>query len=151
MHTFINTSRPDCPIDTMLSISPPFHLDDRPVVHLHPLHPVHDQAQQRDAHKDHHAPIERLQIHRRRIGPKRPEEDEQHVRQADEVDRDPEAAQAPASRGQELRVVEATVENAADGREVCKHEGDDLQGDDGVEGDGGAKVDEGEEGGDQAG
>lgn len=126
-------------------------MDDRPVIHLHPLHPVHCQTQRRNAHEYHHAPIERRQLHWRRVGPEGPEENEQGVRQADDVNRDTEAAQAPASRGQELRVVEAAVEDAADGREIREHQGDDLKGDDGVEGDGGAKVDEGEESGDQAG
>ena len=46
---------------------------------------------------------------------------------------------------------EAAIEHAGDGRHVCHHEGDEVEGNDGVECDVRAEVDEGQDEGEEAG
>ena len=120
-------------------------------IHLPPLHDVHDSSQEHDTDKDDDAPVERRDVHRGSIRPQRPEEGKNHVTDPGDVGGDTPAAEAPACRRQEFWLEDPAVEDAADGDGVGRHERGDLEGDDGVEGDGGADVDEREQIRDDAG
>ena len=118
---------------------------------MSPLHDVRNRSQDHDAHEDDDTPVERRGVHGRAVGPQRPEKGKDGVADAEHVHRHPPAAEAPACRGQELWLENAAVEDTADRHGVGGHERGDLEGDDGVEGHGGADVDEGEEAGEDAG
>lgn len=102
-----------------------------------------------DEHDD--TPVEAQNIGRRSLRPEAPEEGKGRVEEGEGVDGDAPPAERPAAVWQELRVVDAAVEDAADGRHVGDHEGDEVERDDGVEGGVGADVDEGEQDGEHAG
>lgn len=123
---------------------------DRATIHLAALNDVHEQGKDEDTDEQDDAPVEGIQSDGKRVGPEGPEEGEEDIDQADDVDGDAPFAETPARRGDELWVGDAAVENAADGHGVGQHESADLEGDDGVESGGGAEVDEGEEHGDDA-
>ena len=111
---------------------------------------VVSHAQHGDADEHDDGPVEVLQVDGGDVGPKGPEEGKGDVGEADDVDGDAKAAEAPAGGREQVRVVEAAVEHARDGDGVGEHEGDNLQADDGVEGHVGADVDAGQQGADEA-
>ena len=65
-----------CPLS---SVPSPFHSCDRSDINIPSLDEVHGQTQDRDYHKDQHAPIKCYRINRRRVGPEGPEEGEDSV------------------------------------------------------------------------
>jgi len=118
---------------------------------MSPFHKVRNDSRNHDADEDDDTPVERRGVHGRAVGPQRPEEGKDGVADPEDVHRHPPAAEAPACRGQELWLEKAAVEDTADRDGVGGHERGDLEGDDGVEGDRGADVDEREEAGEGAG
>ena len=82
--------------------------------------------------------------------PEGPEERKQRIRQPYHIDPNPIPTQTPATGEQQLRGAKTPVENAADGHDVREHQRHELEGDDSIERNGGADVDEREERGDDA-
>lgn len=121
------------------------HQGHRPHIRLPSLQQISSRAGNDQDRKHEDSPIEILQGDRGGAGPEAPEKDKDGVDQTDAVDGDAEAAEAPSGFGEEFRVLDAAVEDAGDGDDVREHEGGELKGDDGVEGGGGADVDEGED------
>ena len=106
------------------------------------LEEVHEQTDDGDADEDDDGPVEAVDGDGVRVGPEGPEKGEGDVEQTRGVDGDTPFAQAPACRGKQLRVVDAAVEDAADGDGVGEHDGDGLQRGDGVKGGFGPEVDQ---------
>ena len=90
-------------------------------------HADHDSGDEHDAR-----PVEALHGHADLVRPERPEECVGGVQKRTGVDGDSPLAQAPLAFGQECWVVDAAVQDAADGDHVCEHEADKVEGDDGV-------------------
>ena len=127
----------------------PFRLHQRdwPVVYKAPFEHVHRHADGGDGEENKNAPIEGGKLNRCGAGPKAPEKDEDGVEESSGVDDGAEATQAPAGVGEQFRVLEAAQKHAADGGGIGEHQGRQLQRDDGIEGGGAAKVDQGERNG----
>lgn len=151
IHTELWKKERDFPLDvTLLQISSAFDAHDGTDVQLATVQEVIEDAQDADAEEHDEGPVEGGAVDGCVVGPKGPEEGKGDVQEPDDVDGDAEAAEGPARGRQELRVVDAAVEDAADGDAVREHEGHDLQRDDGVERHVGPDVDEREQSADQA-
>ncbi|MCJ1317945.1 hypothetical protein MMC15_003272 [Xylographa vitiligo] len=74
------------------------------------------------------------------------DDDEEGIAERERVDGETPPAETPPRVGEGL-VPEATEEDAPDGEHVGGEEGEENEGDDDVEGEGGAEVDEAEDGG----
>ena len=148
IHTYTHSYGEDG--DTLSQIPSAFDAHDGTDVHLATVQKVIEEAQDADAEEHDEGPVEGGAVDGRFVGPKGPEEGKGDVKEPDDVDGDAEAAEGPARGRQELRVVDAAVEDAADGDAVREHEGHNLQRDDGVERHVGPDVDECQQGADHA-
>jgi hypothetical protein len=115
-----------------LFLLPCLRIYDWPFVHMASsqdviCHAYHGSGDEHDTR-----PVEALDSHADLIRPERPEECERGVEQCTSVDCDSPSAQAPLTFGQECRVVDAAIQNAADRDHVCPHKTDKVEGDDGV-------------------
>ena len=115
-----------------------------------PNKPVHG-ADDHNSNEHDHTPVKVQDIRGRDLGPETPEKGECRVEEGEAVDGHTPLSERPAALGQEFGKVDATVENAANGRHVGDHERDQVERNNGVEGGVGADVDEREKDGEDAG
>lgn len=101
--------------------------------------------------KDDTRPVEVRRRNRRELRPETPEEGPEGVRDGESIDGDAEFAQAEFCMRQGFGVADPAPQEAADREAVALEEGDGEERGDGVEGDGGADVDESEADADGAG
>jgi hypothetical protein len=80
---------------------------------MSPLNNIHDQRNDKRTHEQNHRPIEILGRHRDTVRPEGPKEDECDVNDTDGVHCYTPAAETPACSWDQLRVCDASVENAA--------------------------------------
>ncbi len=114
------------------------------------MHHIQQATNAHQADEDDARPVkvDRGDLHA--VWPKTPEEGPDGVEEGGDVDREAPSAQRPARVGQWL-VTQAFESHAADGDDVRCHEGDGTEGEEGVEGDGAADVDQGHDDGEAAG
>jgi hypothetical protein len=79
-----------------------------------------------DKHDD--SPVEGREIDWRALGPETPEESMERVEKTGGVDRDAPAAKGPLAGWEQLGMLDAPVEDGADGDDVRDHEGYDVEG-----------------------
>lgn len=108
------------------------------------LEHIHRHAEHGDGDEDQNAPVERLQRDRGRAGPETPEKRKDGVCEAARVHDDAEATEAPASFGKKLRMQQTSEQHTPNRGGVGEHQRRELERYDGVEGGGGADVDQGE-------
>lgn len=118
----------------------PLHNPHRWNIHLSPLHHVISRRPQKDSPKHGNIPVHRVRLHRRRRREEAKHKKRQEKRQGDDIDGYPRTAQGPARWWQRF-TAQALGEDAAYGEDVGAEESGDGEGDDGVKGDGGAKID----------
>ena len=114
---------------------------DGALVDLPRMEVVNDARRANNTHEQHARPVEVLRRHRRAVGPEAPEKGPARVAERDAVDRHAPAAKGPLCVREGLFLV-ALVRDAANRDDVSAHEGGGREGEHGVEGDGGANIDE---------
>lgn len=116
-----------------------------------PFEPViHDRENSEDP-EHYQGPIERCNIYWASIRPKTPEKRMRRIGQTGDIDGHTPSTQAPPGARKQLRMADPTQEYAADRGHVGEHKGNKVEGDDSVEGDVGADVDERKQAGADAG
>ena len=140
------------------------HLHNRPLIHLPRPHDVIEHRKQDHRPSHQHAEIHRLGLHRRGHGPEAEEENDDPKRDREHIDQDAEDAREVKRPPHQLVGLAAVIRDVgrfpdrarapapkeeALGDEVRGVEAADAEGDDVVEGGGGAEVDEADEAGDE--
>lgn len=124
--------------------------NDRALVDLLGAKHVVNSTEEQDGNKHDTSPVESGCVCGRVIRPEAPEERVRRIQDSNRINGHAPPAQTPACRRQQLRVVDAAVEDAADGRHVRDHQRNDVERDDGVESGVGTDVDEREKYGEGA-
>jgi hypothetical protein len=116
-------------------------------ISLPALHGIHHHRNNTHPHEHKNPPIKIRHVRRRRVRPETPKKGKRAVQQRPEINRAAHPpAHPPACLGERVFAGEdPAVEHAADGDDVRGHQGDEEEGDDGVEGGVAEDVDEREE------
>ena len=105
------------------------------------MHRIQPATEAHQPDKQHARPIEVDSRDVHAVGPGTPEEGPAGIHKSGDIDRQAPAAERPARVGQRL-FTEALERDTTHRDEVGRHQGDGGEGQDGVEGDGAADVDE---------
>lgn len=122
--------------------SPPLDKNNWSLVHMPPFEPVIHDRENSEEPEHYQGLIERCNIHWASIRPKTPEKRMRWVSQISDIDEHSSSTQTSLGVRQQLQMVNSTQEHTADWDHVNEHKRSEVEGDDSVESDVEADVDE---------